>query len=59
MKNHLLNEQDRLLEALWAVSGNPTKDGQEGARAFAERWLDSSRKSIQNRAMRIVRLSGW
>jgi hypothetical protein len=57
MKNPLLNEQDRQLEALWAVSGNLTKDGQEGALAFAERWLDSSRKSTQRRVMRIVRLT--
>ncbi len=55
MDNAIPNEQDWLLEALFKVFQNLTKSEQEKTIKFAERWQNSSRKSTQQRAKRILR----
>jgi len=48
------NEQDWLLEALEKLFPNLDQAGQEKALQFARRWQSSSRKTTQQRAMKIL-----
>ena len=56
IENLIFNEQDWLLEALFKVFQNLSKDGQEEVLKFAEHWQYSARKSTQQRARKILRL---
>ena len=56
MERVYTNEQDWLLEALFKVFANLGKAEQEKVLKFAERWQNSSRKSTQQRARKILRL---
>jgi len=56
IENLIFNEQDWLLEALFKVFQNLSKDGQEEDLKFAEHWQYSARKSTQQRARKILRL---
>jgi hypothetical protein len=55
METVITNEQDWLLEAFFKVFPNLDKTGQETVLKFAQRWQYSSRKSTQQRAMKILR----
>jgi hypothetical protein len=57
MEHVIENEQDWLLEALYKVYPNVEKAEQETIRMFAEDWQHSSRKSTQQRAKRILKIS--
>ncbi len=52
----ITNEQDWLLEALYKMFANLSDAGQQRAIEFAKRWQDSSRKSTQRRAKKILKL---
>jgi len=54
-ENAIENEQDWLLEAFYMVFPNLGKTEQETAIRFAERYQYSTRKSTQQRAMKILR----
>lgn len=56
METALPNEQDWLLEALFKVFPNLERDGQIKVLNFAEHWQDSTRKSTQQRARKILRM---
>jgi hypothetical protein len=56
MDTVITNEQDWLLEALFKMFANLGRAEQEKVLKFAERWENSSRKSTQQRARKILRL---
>ena len=56
METVITNEQDWLLEAFFKIYPNLDKTGQDAILKFAQRWQYSSRKSTQQRAMKILRL---
>jgi len=56
METVITNEQDWLLESLFKVFANLGRADQEKVLKFAERWQNSSRKSTQQRARKILRL---
>jgi hypothetical protein len=56
LESSIENEQDWLLEALFKVFQNLDQAEKAIALKFAERWQYSSRKSTQQRAMKILRL---
>ncbi len=55
MENAIENEQDWLLEAFYKLFPNLAKAEQEKAAKFAERYQYSTRKSTQQRALKILR----
>lgn len=56
VSNHVLNEQDWLLEAFIKVIPNLDGSRRNGIRAFALRWEKSSRKTTQVRAGKVLKL---
>jgi hypothetical protein len=56
METVITNEQDWLLEAFYKMYPNLGEREQNIVLKFAEEWLDSSRKSTQKRARRILDL---